>query len=179
MRGVSSKIFCVTVLLAVSALLQAQTFGEGHWFRPENVREHTASSASDAGDAVADMALQYIGYPYVWATAGPDTFDCSGLTYFLYKQAGHPIPRIAYDQYEAGEPIYFPSDLRKGDLIFFNNSQKAFGHAAIVVDVNVETGEFIFVHASSPKVGVIITSSEQQFYKDRWIGGCRIFPDQY
>ena len=50
------------------------------------------------GAKVASNAYNYIGYSYVYGTAGPNTFDCSGFTSYLYKQYGISLPRTSYSQ---------------------------------------------------------------------------------
>lgn len=75
--------------------------------------------------ATATVALtslfSELGKPYVYGATGPNTFDCSGLTQFVWDRAGVAIPRVAADQYAYTVPIPL-SDLRPGDLVFFNGS---------------------------------------------------------
>ena len=75
--------------------------------------------------AAVRAALGKLGSPYVWGTEGPGTFDCSGLVYWAYRQAGYfGLPRIAADQYHATTPI--PTDqLLPGDLLFFNPTSRS------------------------------------------------------
>jgi cell wall-associated NlpC family hydrolase len=63
-------------------------------------------------------ALAQMGKPYVWGGIGPDGFDCSGLTMQAYRAAGIGIPRTTYTQVYAGQPVYDPSQLLPGDLVF-------------------------------------------------------------
>ena len=64
-----------------------------------------------------------MGKKYVWATAGPNTFDCSGLVAFCYQQAtGESITRSSYDQFNLG--MWVPkSGMTAGDLVFWGNGQ--------------------------------------------------------
>ena len=66
-------------------------------------------------------AFSELGKPYVWAATGPDTFDCSGLTQFVWHQAGVDIPRVAADQDTWSVPVPL-SQLLPGDLVFFGKS---------------------------------------------------------
>jgi hypothetical protein len=73
-------------------------------------------------DSIADLAVRYalaqVGKPYVFATAGPDSFDCSGLVYAAYKAAGYSaITRSTYTQVLQGSPVE-QSQLGAGDLVF-------------------------------------------------------------
>lgn len=78
--------------------------------------------AAGTSNPIALAALRFAehqkGKPYKWGGVGPKSYDCSGLTMRAYASAGITIPRVANDQYGAGEPI--PLDhARPGDLVFF------------------------------------------------------------
>lgn len=61
-------------------------------------------------------ALSQQGKPYVWGAAGPNSFDCSGLTMWAYKQVGISLPHYTVSQYHASHKVTHP---RAGDLVFF------------------------------------------------------------
>lgn len=73
-----------------------------------------------SGKAVkaTNHALSQRGRPYVWGAAGPNAYDCSGLTMWAYKQVGISLPHYTGSQYAAGTPVS-KSELRVGDLVFF------------------------------------------------------------
>lgn len=73
---------------------------------------------NDVGVAALEAAKTKIGAPYVWGGNGPDSFDCSGLTSWAYKQAGVSIPRTSEQQAAAGTPVDL-DDLQLGDLVTF------------------------------------------------------------
>lgn len=81
-----------------------------------------SSSSDSAGSSVAAKAVaaakSKIGDPYVWGASGPNSFDCSGLTSWAYKQAGKSLPRTSSAQSQVGQKVSF-SNLQPGDLIFF------------------------------------------------------------
>lgn len=81
-----------------------------------------AAPSSATGDSVAVRALRYAltqqGKPYVWAAAGPNAYDCSGLVQWAYKQVGVSLPHNAAMQSVLGRPVAF-ADLQPGDLVFF------------------------------------------------------------
>ena len=77
-----------------------------------------AGANDDVGVAALEAAKTKIGAPYVWGGNGPDSFDCSGLTSWAYKQAGVSIPRTAEQQAAAGTPVDL-DDLQLGDLVTF------------------------------------------------------------
>jgi cell wall-associated NlpC family hydrolase len=77
-----------------------------------------STSGGDVDDAALHVAQQQIGDPEQSGAAGPDAFDCSGLTSYSFKQAGETIPRTAQAQYDASAHKA-QSAKEPGDLIFF------------------------------------------------------------
>jgi NlpC/P60 family len=78
-----------------------------------------------AGDAAAsdavDLAASLIGRPYEWGAEGPRSFDCSGLTQYVFQRFGVDLPRRAINQSEVGDPA---RRLRRGDLVFFASDSR-------------------------------------------------------
>lgn len=72
-----------------------------------------------AGTAVS-WARQKLGSPYEWAASGPDRFDCSGLTMFVWGKAGVGLPHSAQAQFDGGRHVN-RADLQPGDLVFFGS----------------------------------------------------------
>lgn len=95
------------------------------------------------GKRAASAALTRIGSPYVYGAAGPTAFDCSGLVYWAYKQAGKTIPRDSYGQLGGGTPVA-KKDLRPGDVVIFLGGS----HAGIYIGNNK------IVHSSTEGVPV-------------------------
>ena len=81
---------------------------------------YAAASYSGGGGDVVSIAMQFIGLPYVWGGSSPSGFDCSGLTQFVFGQAGISIPRTASAQQGAGSPVG-RGELSPGDLVFFGS----------------------------------------------------------
>ncbi|MCU1605938.1 MAG: Cell wall-associated hydrolase, invasion-associated protein, partial [Modestobacter sp.] len=77
-----------------------------------------AVASSGAGRAAVNSAMAQIGDPYVWAAAGPDAFDCSGLTQFAYAAAGIALPHSSSAQAGMGQAVS-RDQLQPGDLIGF------------------------------------------------------------
>lgn len=98
---------------------------------------------SDVAHRAADHALKTVNTPYRFGASHPSTgFDCSGLVQFSYRQAGLVVPRTTDEQRRASEPIRL-RDLRRGDLVFFDQEGKNNSHVGIYV------GNGRFVHAPS------------------------------
>lgn len=120
---------------------------------------------------ITSLAKKKLGKRYVLgATGGRNTFDCSGLTTYVYKQNGIKLPRRAIAQSKIGKRIS-KKDLRKGDLVFFDTSRNRRGY---VNHVGIYIGNNKFIHASSAKRKVIISSLNEPFYRNRLTGARRL-----
>lgn len=124
-------------------------------------------------DDLLKEASTHLGKRYVFGSKGPNTFDCSGFSGYVFRQFGFSIGSDSRDQYKKGKNID-RKDLRKGDLVFFTSrrSGKNVGHVGIVWEVDKETGEFKFIHAST-RNGVKISNFEG-YYVNRYIGAKRV-----
>lgn len=85
------------------------------------------SSSYDVGAVIAEAERQ-LGKPYVWGAAGPDSFDCSGLTLWAWRAGGVSLPHYTGSQYAATRHISL-SDLQPGDLVYYNGM----GHVALYI----------------------------------------------
>jgi hypothetical protein len=83
--------------------------------------------AAPTGAQLVSEGLTRLGDPYVYGATGPNTFDCSGLTQWLYARVGLKIPRTADAQYTAGTPIS-RAQLQQGDLVFSAGSDGTTSH---------------------------------------------------
>jgi cell wall-associated NlpC family hydrolase len=77
-----------------------------------------AAAPGQAAQVAVDTAMAQIGDPYVWAAAGPDAFDCSGLMQYAFAAAGVSLPHSSSMQSQMGTPVS-RSELQPGDLVFF------------------------------------------------------------
>ncbi|HXV57698.1 MAG TPA: NlpC/P60 family protein [Gaiellaceae bacterium] len=112
---------------------------------------------------VVGIAMQYLGIPYRWGGASPETgFDCSGFVMYVYAQVGVSLPHNAAMQYGYGSPVS-RSELAPGDLVFFNG----LGHNGIYIGGNQ------FIH--SPHTGdVVKISSLTGWYASTYVGARRL-----
>jgi cell wall-associated NlpC family hydrolase len=126
---------------------------------------------SDKTKRIIELAKQKLGRRYVWGAQGQkNTFDCSGLTSYVCKKNGICIPRRAIQQSKYGKPVK-RSELQPGDLVFFDTSKN---HKGYVNHVGIYIGNGKFIHASSAKKKVIITSLDKPFYSKRYKGARRV-----
>lgn len=92
-----------------------------------------AVAANSAGEVAAQAALAEVGRPYRWGGASPSGFDCSGLVMYSWARAGVSLPHYSVAQYEDSSRIS-ESQLRPGDLVFYNNGSGAQpGHVTVYV----------------------------------------------
>ncbi len=110
-------------------------------------------------EAAINYALAQLGKPYIWGGNGPTGYDCSGLVQQAYRRSGVELPRVANDQYAATTPIT-PSQLRRGDLIFWSDSSRASGihHVAIYLGNNQ------YVEAPRPGTNVRLSTLNSGYY---------------
>jgi cell wall-associated NlpC family hydrolase len=80
----------------------------------------TVTASSPNAQAAVDAALSQVGKPYQWGAAGPDSYDCSGLTMWAWAQAGASLPHSSSMQYSVTRRVA-QSDLQPGDLLFFGS----------------------------------------------------------
>lgn len=151
---------------------------EGGWYRIEGgyisaeyteVVDPAEMSQSGKGQEIASYALQFVGYPYVYGGSSTRGFDCSGFTSYIYKQFGYSLAHSASSQLDYGTPVSM-SELQPGDLVMFKkgSSSKRATHVGIYIGNNQ------FVHASTSRVGVIVSGMGEAYYTSGFVGGRRI-----
>lgn len=110
------------------------------------------TNATNVQQAIVREAFKHLGKPYVWGAKGPNTFDCSGLTYYVYMKAtGHYIGGWTGEQQYAGTQIPV-SQAQPGDLVFWGPSSGVTHHVGIYI------GNGQFIHAPQPGDKVRVTS---------------------
>ena len=119
------------------------------------------TSGQTTGDDIVNYAKTFLGCKYVWGATGPDTFDCSGLTYYVYKHFGYKLHRVSSDQRTDGTGVD-KNHLQKGDLVHFT------GHVGIYV------GDGNFIHAPHTGDVVKISSLSEDYYVKNYWGARRI-----
>lgn len=135
----------------------------------ETPADNTAAVDPNAplAQQIVAYAKTFVGFPYVYATAGPDSFDCSGLTSYVYKHFGYSLNRSSKDQAKNGTPVN-KSDLQPGDLVFFSRD------GSVITHVGLYAGDGKFVHASTPAVGVVIGDLNTSYYIQHYVTARRI-----
>ncbi len=120
-------------------------------------------------ESLGKMVKKLQGSPYVWAEEGPNNFDCSGFTYYMYGSMGINIPRVARYQAKVGKRIA-AKDLQYGDLIFFATSKRS---RRKITHVGMYLGDGWFTHASTVKHEVIYSNLFTSPYYKKRLRVCR------
>ena len=111
---------------------------------------------------IVALAKKQLGKPYEWGAEGPNSFDCSGLTYYVYKQHGITLPRSSKAQSQKGKTIS-KSNLQAGDLVFFNTNGSGVSHVGIYI------GNGNMIHSTKPGDVVKTTSINSSYYKNKFV----------
>ena len=135
-----------------------------------NTASDSSSSTSTSVNKVISLAKSLLGKPYVWGAQGPSSFDCSGFTYYVFKNAANvSLPRVSSDQSEYGTYVS-KSNLKAGDLIFFDTSGENDGN---VSHVGIYLGNNEFIHSSSSK-GQVVISQMSTYYTNAYVNARRV-----
>ncbi len=126
------------------------------------------TSNSSMGQQVVAYAKQFMGVPYVYGGNGPNSFDCSGFTSYIYRHFGYTLNRTASTQLSNGTAVS-KSELQPGDLVFFRyNTSYPASHVGIYI------GNGQFIHASTNKYQVQIDQLNTGHYANVYIAARRI-----
>ena len=130
--------------------------------------------SSSLGASAAAMAKSLLGCRYRSGASGPSSFDCSGFTYYIYKQLGHPIARGSSSQYYNSGYFVSTSAMQPGDLIFFFDRRfDSSGGTLPTTHVGMYVGDGQFIHASTTSYRVQY-DSVSGYYTPYIVGAKRI-----
>ncbi|MBC5995869.1 peptidoglycan endopeptidase [Romboutsia ilealis] len=137
------------------------------YIKVSNGDPYSVVQKSNAATKAVALAKKQLGKPYGWGAEGPNSFDCSGLTYYVYKQNGITLPRASKSQASAGKSVS-KSNLKAGDLVFFNTNGKGISHVGIYI------GDGKMIHSTKPGDVVKTTSINSSYYKNKFVTARRI-----
>lgn len=125
----------------------------------------TSNVISSRGADVASYAQQFLGCSYVYGGTSPSGFDCSGFTYYVYKNFGVTLNRTAAGQYSNGTAVR-KENLQVGDLVMFGSP---------IWHVGIYIGNGKIIHAANPSRGVTTDTIQSGYYSTNYTGARRIF----
>lgn len=128
--------------------------------------------ASTPPEDIPIYAVSLVGNPYRPGGISPETgLDCSGFVSHVFRQTtGIMLPHDSRAISEASQPLAH-TELRPGDLVFFNTLNRAFSHVGIYL------GDDRFVHAASSRSGAVMVSSlSDRYWRERFDGARRVTP---
>lgn len=125
--------------------------------------------STQPGLDLVEYGKQFLGVPYVYGGNGPDKFDCSGFTKYVYSHFGYKINRTASSQLKNGTAVA-ADQLQAGDLVFFNENNPSV--AATHVGIYIADGQFI--HATTNHNMVEIDTLYSAYNSKYYIGARRV-----
>ena len=151
-----------------AALLGIAVFLAGCASAPALVDSSSPPTRVPRGEAISRLARGQVGRPYRHGGDGPDGFDCSGLSQYVYAAFGIHLPRTAVAQAAAATPVE-RDQLAPGDLVFFR-----FGSAGRVDHVGLYVGDGRFVHAPKAGARVVDVALDAPWFARRYVSAGRV-----
>ncbi len=127
----------------------------------------TEKPSADA-DAIIATAKSLLGRPYSYGASGPNAFDCSGFTSYVFAAHGISLPRSSAEQSRVGVTVS-RGELAPGDLVFF-----ATGGGGRVSHVGIYIGGGDIIHAATGQGHIAINNLSQSYYSSRFLWGKRV-----
>lgn len=140
----------------------------------DNTKSKKNISSIGSGNAIIETAKSKLGAPYVWGAQGPNSFDCSGLVYWVYKENGYTFGRTnAQGYHNSFDKVTKPE---MGDLITFDYTNGPSGgnavkHVALFIDSKT------MIHTANNKDKLEIAKIDP--YWRKYITGYRRVPKRY
>jgi cell wall-associated NlpC family hydrolase len=172
MLALPTRTVVLPALLAAAALATgcASTPAAPVVGTPGRITLEPRIADATVGGAIADVAMGMVGTRYRYGGTDPvEGFDCSGLVYFAYNQAGYRVPRTSQELFRAARKIAV-GEAGAGDLMFFQDQTKL-SHVAIYL------GDGMFVHAPASGQNVAVASLDSPYYQQHLVAVGRLLPD--
>ena len=147
--------------IPLAAELQKKQMKSGNIYNTNNAK----------ADDVIEYAKKFIGTKYLYGSMNPEKgFDCSGFVSYVMKNFDISLNRSSSAMASNGLAVK-RSELKKGDLMFFNTS----GKSGTISHVGIYIGDGEFIHSSSgSRKGVVISSLDEKYYDTRFVKATRV-----
>lgn len=174
------RLFALSCLCISALAACGLQIGNGPYVGPQNVGPHSRSAQSEDqsrgapaayaspqdSTGVIELARRQIGIPYRRGGAAPKQgFDCSGLIFWVYRQNGVSVPRVAKAQSGYGDPVH-QSLLRPGDIVAFRING---GY-----HTGIYSGNGYFIHSPSRGGKVREESMDSGYWQRHYVGARRV-----
>ncbi|MTG96971.1 NlpC/P60 family protein [Myroides sp. BIT-d1] len=137
------------------------------------IEEMNNSSVYAGTDAILNTAFNYEGVRYRFGGTTYSGIDCSGLVMNAFANTDLNLPRTSSELAQVGEKIK-KNKAQKGDLIFFKTRGNRISHVGIITEVT--PNDIKFIHSSTSR-GVIVSSINETYYKNRFVQINRVLSD--
>jgi hypothetical protein len=127
-------------------------------------------SSASAATELSTKIDKVLGIRYLWAGTTTKGFDCSGFTRYIFAQFDIDLSHSSKGQSTEGDKVA-KSDLRAGDLVFFNTGGAGISHVGIYV------GNGYFVHSAN-NTGVTKSKLSESYYAKRYVTAVRVLSDK-
>jgi cell wall-associated NlpC family hydrolase len=155
-----------TTTAALAAMVLAATCPGSAVAAPTDASDGPiAAAAAPATAAAVSAALSKVGASYASGAAGPDAFDCSGLTMWALARADIAAPHSSYAQYAMGTGVS-RSEIHRGDLVFFDSAGAGASHVALATSPTTAV--------SATNHGVMTHPIFDDYWAHRYVGARRL-----
>lgn len=154
LAGIEAEIAAIEAAERRAAVARASSYAS----RPTAAERSFPPPTRAPRSEVVNIAKRYLGAPYQWAAAGPNRFDCSGFTMYVYRQVGVSLPHSSRAQIGCGERVS-RGNLQPGDLVFFGSP---------IHHVGIYVGGGMMIHA--PHTGAVVRIDPLH---SNYAGACR------
>ena len=180
--GMSTEYSVITVIpngVSVTVLDSANgwskvTYAGNTGFVSSKYLTTAAAPANDNSakrQSIVNAAVAQLGKPYVYGGNGPNGFDCSGLTQYVYKLCGYSIERGPSAQFNSLSVSVAKSELLPGDIVFFKDSRYGRGSAT---HAGIYVGNGQMIHAPNRGQNVKYASINTGYYGTYYVGARRV-----
>ena len=135
------------------------------WVRAEALEDGEGALPPPEGRPPLELAREYLGAPYLWGGMSEAGIDCSGLVHMAYRRAGRIVPRDAWQQLAAGDPVGKPEP---GDLLLYGDAGRPADHVAFWL------GEGRILHATARDGLGVVDEEEPDSLRSRRVGAVRL-----
>ena len=164
-------LLCLCAGVARAAPVSAQEDDLENFINQSLVLSQISYISKSVGHQASDLvvnAMGFLGVPYQRGGTSSNGFDCSGFVQYMFEHTlGLVLPRSAAQQAAATQKID-ASELKPGDLVFFNTMRRAFSHVGIYV------GNGKFIHSPKPGGEVRIEDMQTSYWARRFDGARRV-----